>query len=165
MNKTFLLIAILSGISFSASIPDSLLTPEQRAFVKAEELKTTMSTTQQATSSWIGVGKEIGEAVNGSMSAITENTNKFANTPVGKYTMFIVAFYVFKSSASAILLAFSSFFLWVVINTAFLIVKKSICKENMPSYDHDIIVNWQIGIFVVSTFLMGLFTLIGIGSI
>lgn len=160
MNKILLLTMILFGFANAATIPDSLLTPEQNAYVKAEEMKATMTTTQQVTSSWVGVGKEIGEAVNGSMSAITENTNKFANTPVGKYTIFIVSFYVFKNLFASIILSVAITILWFIINVGFLIVKKSI-----KDYDNDIIVGWQIGIFVISTVIWILTVIIAIGSI
>ena len=43
---------------------------------------------------YVGIGKEVGEAVNGSLSAITTNAEKFANTKAGKFTMFIVAWKV-----------------------------------------------------------------------
>ena len=48
--------------------------------------------------SWSGKGEEIGRAVgsavNGALSAITDNAEKFANTKVGHFTMFIVAYKV-----------------------------------------------------------------------
>ena len=39
-----------------------------------------------------GVGKEIGEAVNSSLEAITDNADKFAKTRVGVFTMVLVAY-------------------------------------------------------------------------
>lgn len=41
---------------------------------------------------WVGLGKEVGEAVNSSLSAITDQTSKFAQTEVGKFTMFLILY-------------------------------------------------------------------------
>lgn len=99
MKKFILSFAIALGISnsFAVEIPDSLLTPEQKAVISAK-------TTRQVTSEWVGIGKEVGEAVNSSMSAITQQTNNFANTPVGHYVLWIVAYVVLKKLIIAAIL-------------------------------------------------------------
>jgi hypothetical protein len=85
MKKKLLLVFILlTGLGMSqdeemVSIPKSKLTDQQKAELKIE-----------STQSWVGMGKEIGEAVNSSMAAITAQSNNFAQTPVGKLTVFIV---------------------------------------------------------------------------
>ncbi|MDO8516965.1 MAG: hypothetical protein Q7S33_02465 [Nanoarchaeota archaeon] len=43
---------------------------------------------------WVGMGKEIGEAMNGAMTALEEHVDKIGNTRVGKFTMFLVAYKV-----------------------------------------------------------------------
>lgn len=63
----------------TVSIPRSQLTEQQKA-----------QYAQDKTRSWVGMGKEIGEAVNSSMQAITTQSNNFAQTPVGKLTVLIV---------------------------------------------------------------------------
>lgn len=61
------------------SVPKSKLTEQQRAEFQVDSAR-----------SWVGTGKEIGEAVNSSLAAITTQSNNFAQTPVGKLTVFIV---------------------------------------------------------------------------
>lgn len=43
---------------------------------------------------WVGLGKEVGTAVRDGLGALTDETNKFSKTGVGKFTMFIIAFKV-----------------------------------------------------------------------
>lgn len=85
----------------SAQNPDqvvvdkSLLTKEQLAKV---QVNNTLEQVQQV-GQFAGVGKEISDAVNGSLAGITDQTNRFANTRVGTYTMWIVAFKVLGDRA------------------------------------------------------------------
>lgn len=85
----FLLLTIMSITTFAAtvSIPDSLLTENQKAFLNTQ---TTISTWSQ----WIGLGKEVGIMVNDGLSALSDQSNKFAKTPVGQFTMFIILYKV-----------------------------------------------------------------------
>lgn len=63
----------------TVTVPKSSLTPQQQATLKQQEVK-----------GWVGIGKEIGQAVNESLVAITTQANSFAGTGVGKLTVFIV---------------------------------------------------------------------------
>lgn len=103
-------------------VDKSLLTPEQMAKVKAAqtvEQVTQVADQVQQVGKYAGLGKEVGEAVNGSLSAITDNANKFANTKVGTFTMWIVAFKVLGVQAIRLSLAlifmtvFTCVFLWI----------------------------------------------------
>ena len=68
------------------SVPKSLLTREQLDSIQAQNLKDKIDRYGK----WVGAGHEIGVAVNDSLAAITTNANAFAQTPVGKWTVFIV---------------------------------------------------------------------------
>ena len=68
-------------------VPRSLLTPEQLEKATHGDLKTNVH-------EWAGLGKEVGEAVNSSLSAITEQSNAFAKTGVGKLTVVLVVWKV-----------------------------------------------------------------------
>ena len=65
------------------TIPKSILTKEQLSQLNQKNLRENVS-------SWAGVGKEIGEAVNSSLQAITTQSNNFAQTSVGKLTVILV---------------------------------------------------------------------------
>jgi hypothetical protein len=77
------------------SIPRSALTPQQLKQVDVQEA-----------GAWVGLGKEVGEAINSSLSAVTDNTAKFADTKVGKFTMFIIAWKVLAQDFMGVLWAF-----------------------------------------------------------
>lgn len=77
------------------SIPRSALTPQQLKQIEVHEA-----------GAWVGLGKEVGEAINSSLSAVTDNTAKFADTQVGKFTMFIIAWKVLGNDFMGVVWAF-----------------------------------------------------------
>jgi hypothetical protein len=81
---------VMAQDSVMVSVPRSALTAQQLAGVEAQGIKEKAD----AYGAWVGVGKEVGEAVNSSLSAISDNAAKFADTKVGKFSMFIVAWKV-----------------------------------------------------------------------
>lgn len=83
----------------TVTIPRSALTPRQLATVEAQSVKQKA----EAYGAWVGVGKEVGEAVNSSLAAISDNAAKFADTKVGKVAMFIVVWKVVGNDALGIL--------------------------------------------------------------
>jgi hypothetical protein len=60
---------------------------------------------------WVGLGKEVGDAVNGSLQAVTDQTAKFADTKVGKVTMALVIWKVVGDEFSGYLLGL----LWLIV--------------------------------------------------
>ncbi len=72
------------------SIPKSQLTPAQIQQVEETNLQNKIA----AYGKWVGLGKEIGDAVNGSLGALTDQADKLSKTDVGKFTMFMVAWKV-----------------------------------------------------------------------
>lgn len=88
MKTTMLFCALLifAGHCFAQSdgeekvtIPKSMLTTDQRAQLAKEGIH-----------DWVGLGKEIGVAVDSSLHAISSQSNDFAKTPVGKLTVVLV---------------------------------------------------------------------------
>lgn len=80
------------------TVPRSSLTKEQLAKL-------------EASSNWAGLGAEIGAAVNSSLKAVTEQTAKFADTKVGKITMFVVVWKVIGKEILGIFFALSILFI------------------------------------------------------
>jgi hypothetical protein len=70
------------------------LDPATLAKIKAkqteEELKAKISTYGQ----WVGIGKEVGVAVDEGLTAVTKHATAIADTRLGKVTMFIIAYKV-----------------------------------------------------------------------
>src|ERR1700683_3390454 len=107
----FAVLILFSAAAFAqeemVSVPRSQLTEQQKANLGTDKAR-----------SWVGMGKEIGEAVNSSMSAITTQSNNFAQTPVGKLTVFIVIWKVVGDQAVHIgggiieLLVFTPLWVW-----------------------------------------------------
>lgn len=69
------------------SVPESQLTQDQLKKLKDVDIPGNVH-------AWAGVGKEVGEAVNNSLQAITVQTNNFAQTGVGKVTIALVVWKV-----------------------------------------------------------------------
>jgi len=108
MKKLFFISFVLTLICLSfntnkcyAQIDSSIynkLSPEAKKELSNAIQSTKISKQLDDYVEWTGkgeeIGKAVGNAVNSSLSAITENAEKFANTKVGKFTMFIVAYKV-----------------------------------------------------------------------
>jgi len=118
---------ILCGFAYSVEIPDSLLTDAQKQLVEQKS-------TQENVKGWIGIGSEIGKAVDASMQAITSRTNEFANTPMGKLTVVLVVWKVMGGT----LVALFSIILFTVMfgGWGFYIYKMHKSSEN-SSTDRD----------------------------
>ena len=72
------------------TVPKSALTPQQLQQVQLNELDKRIQTYGK----WVGMGKEIGEAANGALGAVTTNAEQLSQTGVGKFLLFIVAWKV-----------------------------------------------------------------------
>ena len=106
MKKLLSLACILALTSFSlaqsptvekvVTVPVSQLKPEVAAQYKdALPEKPQINKYQE----YIQLGSAFGDALKGSLSAVTEETNKFADTKVGTFAMFIIAYKVFGADA------------------------------------------------------------------
>ena len=85
------LLMILTLVTFAtastAELPDSLLTDSQKAYLKAKNITTTNEALQQSASGWIGIGKELGIAMDESLKAISDRSNEFAESKLGIITV------------------------------------------------------------------------------
>jgi hypothetical protein len=79
----------------TVTISKSQLTPEQLTKLQQEELEKKVATYGK----WVGIGREVGVAVNSSLEAITTQADHFAHTGVGKFTMVLVAWKVIGDQA------------------------------------------------------------------
>ena len=64
---------------------------------------------------WVGIGKEVGSAVNDSLSAITTQADNFAKTGVGKFTMVIVAYKVLGKDLVGMTIGIPLLVVWISI--------------------------------------------------
>lgn len=86
-----LILSLVAGLGLFAqaqSSPEELVTVP-RKYVNSAHLNQAQARAQ--VSEYIGIGKEIGEAVKSGLESVVEVSNKFANTPVGQFTMFMIA--------------------------------------------------------------------------
>lgn len=68
---------------------------------------------------WVGVGKEVGVAVNDSLSAITEQADNFSKTGVGKFTLFLVAWKVLGKDFVGVIIGVPLLIVWTTIFAVF----------------------------------------------
>jgi hypothetical protein len=112
-----MLAILVCGLAFCASTQSNAQTNNQdetilvrKSDLPAEVVQQLQSKQQLAEMSqkletygkWVGIGKELGTAVNESMSALTTQADKFSKTDVGKFTMFMVAYKVLGNDAIAL---------------------------------------------------------------
>lgn len=94
-----LLTAILFALPLPAQdttmvlVPAYTLTPQQRQGANIQSAR-----------AWVGLGKEVGEAINSSLAAVTEQTSKFAETKVGTLTIALVVWRVMGRDVVGIVL-------------------------------------------------------------
>lgn len=98
MKKMFLIL-LFSFISIfsqtqTATIDLSKLDPTLRAQIEAAQKEQSIEEKINRYGRWVGMGKEVGDAIDGALGAISNRANEFANTKVGMFTMGIIAFKV-----------------------------------------------------------------------
>lgn len=82
------LITCLGLVAQTPNGPDELVTVPKK-YVNAEHLNQAQN--QNRVSQYIGIGKEVGEAVKNGLESVVDVSNKFASTPVGQFTMVMIA--------------------------------------------------------------------------
>jgi hypothetical protein len=83
----------------TVSIPEDQLTEQQKQALKIGQV----DDVAQKAHGWVGIGKELGQAFDSALGSFTTRSNEFANTKVGKFTLFIVAWKVMGDQAAAFL--------------------------------------------------------------
>ena len=106
ITMLFLLVLILPAFAAPITIDDSQLTVEQKANLEAKKSEAKTNATIKVVSDYVGLGKEIGQAVDGSLGALTNRAEEFANTRVGNFTLWIVAYKVLGQDAIGLLNSF-----------------------------------------------------------
>jgi hypothetical protein len=153
------------------SVPKSKLSKQQLAEVEADDLKAKA----EQYGKWVGIGKEVGIAVNDGLSAVTTQTNNFAQTPVGKWTIAVIVFKVVGVQVIGLLVGLGMFAvgipIWLWSYRKFLphavLDKETLDKETgkvvsreYKRYDdNEIASSWRIGHWVI----FGVFTATALG--
>lgn len=73
-------------------VPDSYRSTVIDAVNKSKKKQ---QSTPDTVSQWVGVGKEVGMAMNAGLGAVVENAEKFGKSEVGKYTMWLIMWRLF----------------------------------------------------------------------
>lgn len=103
MQYVLMLVLALFSASMAVEVPDSLVPADLRAKLDANA---------KVTDQYVGLGHEVGVAVNDAMSAITEQANKFASTEVGQMVKWII---LYKICKGLVLGGISIALTWLVI--------------------------------------------------
>ena len=101
MKKAFSIFVILAALMLpvfavaqqaeeTVTIKKSELTTDQLNKIEARQLQEKVDQYGK----WVGVGHEVGTAINEGLAAVTTNASAFAATPPGKLTMFLIAYKV-----------------------------------------------------------------------
>lgn len=92
MRRMIVIVSFLLGISLAnaqqVQVDASKLSPAAKAEV---EQLASQDATVRAASQWVGLGREVGEAIGGGLEALKTTTFEVADHKVGKFTMFVIA--------------------------------------------------------------------------
>jgi hypothetical protein len=112
MKYVLMLVLALFSASMAVEVPDSLVPADLRAKLDANAKVTDAKANVEVARQYVGLGHEVGVAVNDAMSAITEQANKFANTEVGQMVKWII---LYKICKGLVLGGISILLTWMVI--------------------------------------------------
>lgn len=70
------------------------LTPSQLEKIKADERLKTITEKIETYGNWVGVGNEVGIAIKEGLNAVVDVSERFGNTKVGEFTMYLIAWKV-----------------------------------------------------------------------
>jgi hypothetical protein len=118
--KRFILILFVAVLSLTAVAQTTYakedllklgVTESQIAVLNAEKRTAEV---MNVGSKWVGLGKEIGAAVNESLVALTKTAGDFSETKLGKFTMILVAYKIVGSDMLQVLFGL----LWIAVVVA-----------------------------------------------
>lgn len=119
MKSLILALALLIMVPAIRADEDKVTVP--RSMLTQEQIK---KLDDSSPSKWVGLGKEVGDAVNSSLQAITTQTSNFSQTKVGKLTMFLV---VWKILGDMIVHLVTGFFLLIIFLTVWIWSYRKTC--------------------------------------
>lgn len=113
MKRLILLVMIVASAAFCQKDEELVTVPKK--YVSAEGL-TAQRVEENGkmvsrASEYVGLGKEIGVAVHEGLSAVADDVNHFAGTPVGKFTLFMIAFKIIGDRVIHIVLGIPLYFI------------------------------------------------------
>ena len=119
MKKILVLFVSMVMISLAAMSQTITLSPEDlqkldpsvKAQIDQLQVEKEITGTLKTAGKWAGIGKEIGTAMNESLTAITTTASNFAETKLGKFTMVLVAWKVIGTDFLQLCIGL----LWIVI--------------------------------------------------
>lgn len=119
MIKTAIFSLFLSSILFAQTEVVTLdlnqINPELANQIRMLNNETQLEKRIERFGKWVGLGKEVGVAVSEGLSSLNEETNKFADTRVGKYVMFIIAFKILGYPITQLIVGFTIFMIGTII--------------------------------------------------
>jgi hypothetical protein len=97
--------------------PTTYMTPDQLAKYQADIRIAELEKKLEVYGKWVGVGGEIGTAIEEGLSAVVGVADEFGRTEVGKFTMVMIAWKVVGKDVVRIVLGliFISLFTWLLI--------------------------------------------------
>lgn len=93
------------------TVPESMLTAEQKATLAVEQTADRVAQYGE----WVGMGEEVGKAVSGALTAVTDSASKFADTKVGRLTVALVIWKVVARDAVGIVIGIPVLITFIVL--------------------------------------------------
>lgn len=138
------------------SIDVNQLPPELKEKVIQQQSIQKTKEKMQEYGQWVGLGQELGAAIDGGLTAVEKHADKIADTNIGKVTIALIVFKVVGMQLVQYIAAFAFFLVWV---PTFIYSFRKNCSgtsENPYSGNGDVL--WSH--FVVAVALVGITCLI-----
>lgn len=112
--KTLIISVILAlGLGAQTPNPNEQMVTVPKSWVQPEKQFQAQPPAQ--INQYIGIGKEIGEAVKNGLESVVDVSNKFADTPVGKFTLVMVAWKVMGRELLRVVLGLPLYFMGMAV--------------------------------------------------
>lgn len=122
-----LLLVILSVGSFA----QVTLSKEQLATLPIETQQQITNISNVSTSKYVGLGKEIGEAINSSLNSIEKHAISFSNTKLGRITVFVLLWKLLYSDIVRGAIGITLLILFIItLKKVLKFIKEDDCKND-----------------------------------
>ena len=147
----FMLVAIPTQAQNPEKVgdPTSYMTAEQLAKYSSDMQIASLEKKLETYGNWVGVGGEVGNAIEEGLTAVVDVADKFTGTDVGKFTMVLVAWKVIGKDVVRIVLGIVfiiviTFLFFKVYRNTFVPKRSLIEKSNPGFFKYPKVKKWEV---------------------
>lgn len=115
INFVICLILITATFSVAQTVTVDLSKLGTQARNEVIDIQKNQESTPENIKNWVGIGKEIGKAIDEMAKSLNTNINEFAKTPVGKTAMFLLIYKVIGRDIARTVMIFMMYIFVVIL--------------------------------------------------